>query len=187
MFTYRSGIGDARCIVLPSKLRETDRVRGGQIEAARQERREKEDAMKKQIAVVAMLVAAIAAGQCYAQHLSLKADIPFAFQVGNRTMPAGEYGIQRALAENPSLQRIRRTDSGANAVAQTVLMYAKDGKSEPALVFHKYGNSYFLSEIWTGEAQGRKLYQSDREKELAREATGTDVTVLLQAQPERGL
>jgi hypothetical protein len=109
--------------------------------------------MKKQIAVaVAMLVAAIAAGQCYAQHTSLKADIPFAFQVGNKPMPAGEYWIQRANDQDRGL-------------ALTLAVDAKDGKSDPVLVFHKYGNSYFLSEIWTGESQGRQLFKSEREKD----------------------
>jgi hypothetical protein len=122
--------------------------------------------MKKQIAIaVALLVAAIAAGQCYAQHTSLKADIPFAFQVGNKPMPAGEYWIQRANDQDRGLQLIRRTDSSRNALALTLAVDAKDGKSDPVLVFHKYGNSYFLSEIWTGESQGRQLFKSEREKD----------------------
>jgi hypothetical protein len=145
--------------------------------------------MKKQIAVaVALLAAAIAAGQCYAdQYLSLKVNIPFAFQVGNKTMPAGEYSIQRVSDGDGRIQLIRRTDSSASAMAPTLLVDAKDGKSESVLVFHKYGNSYFLSEIWTGESQGRQLFKSEREKELARETSGSKVAVSLQTVPERGL
>jgi hypothetical protein len=144
--------------------------------------------MKKQIAVaVAMLAAAIAAGQCYAQPIALKADIPFVFQVGNKPMPAGEYWVQRVNDGDRGLQLIRRTDSSANALALTNPVDAKNGKSDPVLVFHKYGNSYFLSEIWTGESQGRLLLKSEREKELSREATGSEVTVLLHSVPERGL
>jgi hypothetical protein len=63
----------------------------------------------------------------------------------------------------------------------------KDGESTPELVFHKYGNSYFLSEIWTGLGQGRQLPKSEREKELARETRGSEVAVSLQSVPERGL
>jgi hypothetical protein len=144
--------------------------------------------MKKQIAVaVALLAVAIAAGQCYAQRTSLKADIPFAFQVGNKTMPAGEYLIQRGLDWDGRLQLVRRADSSASAMALTIPVDAERGKSEPVLVFHKYGNSYFLSEIWTGESQGRQLFKSEREKELVKESAGTDVAVSLQSVPERGL
>ena len=144
--------------------------------------------MKKQIAVaVALMAAAIAAGQCYAQGTSLKADIPFAFQVANQTMPAGQYWIQRRSDADERAQMIRRTDSSAAAVALTSAVDAKNGESEPELVFHKYGNSYFLSEIWTGQDQGRRLLVSKREKELARETRGSEVAVSLQPVSERGL
>jgi hypothetical protein len=144
--------------------------------------------MKKQIAVaVALLVAAIAAGKCYAQQISFKADIPFAFQVGNKAMPAGEYLVQHVPSANESAQMIRRTDSSAAALALTFEVGSKNGKSEPELVFHKYGNSYFLSEIWTGQGEGRQLPKSEREKELARETRESEVAVSLQPVSERGL
>lgn len=144
--------------------------------------------MKKQIAVaVALLAAAIAAGPSYAQHMGLKGNIPFAFQVGNKTMPAGDYWIQRLLADDGSFQLIRRTDSSANALTPTIPVDAKNGQSDPVLVFHKYGNTYFLAEIWAGDTQGRKLLKSEREKELLRETRGSEVAVSLQSVPDRGL
>ena len=144
--------------------------------------------MKKQFAVaVALLAAAIATVPCYAQWMSSRADIPFAFQVGNKTMPAGQYWIQRVSDADESAQMIRRTDSSAAAVAQTFAVDAKNGESTPELVFHKYGNSYFLSEILTGQGQGRQLPKSEREKELAKETRGSEVAVSLQPVPERGL
>jgi hypothetical protein len=82
---------------------------------------------------------------------------------------------------------IRRTDSSANAVALTLVVEAKNGESVPMVVFHKYGNSYFLFEIWTGGSQGHKLFKSEREKELARESAGSNVAVSLESVPERGL
>ena len=146
--------------------------------------------MKKQIAValaVALMAAAMAAGQCYAQRPTSRADIPFAFQVANQTMPAGEYLIERVSDTHLRAQMIRRTDSSAAAVAVTFAVDAKNGRSEPKLVFHKYGNSYFLSEIWTGRAEGRHLLVSKREKELASETPGSEVAVSLQSVSERGL
>ena len=144
--------------------------------------------MKKQIAVtVALLAAAIAAGPSYAQHLSLKGNIPFAFQVGNKTMPAGDYWVEPMSSGDGYLRLIRSADSSAAAIATTIPVDAKNGKSEPVLVFHKYGNTCFLAEIWTGDAQGRKLLKSEREKELLRETRGSEVSVSLQSVPERGL
>ena len=147
--------------------------------------------MKKQIAValaVALMAAAMTAGRCYAQRPSSRADIPFAFQVANQTMPAGEYWIQRMSDADERAQMIRRTDSSAAAVALTsAVVDVKNGESTPELVFHKYGNSYFLSEIWTGQGEGRHLPVSKREKELARETPGSEVAVSLQPVSERGL
>ena len=144
--------------------------------------------MKKQIAVgVALLVAAIAAGPSHAQQIVAKANIPFEFQMGNKTMPAGEYLIQRVSDTNEVALMIRRTDASAATAITTFAVDAKNGDSEPELVFHKYGNSYFLSEIWTGQGQGRHLPASKREKEWARETKGSEVAVSLQSVSDRGL
>ena len=144
--------------------------------------------MKKQFAVaVALLGAAIATVPCYAQWMSSRADIPFAFQVGNKTMPAGRYLIERVCDSTPNLQMIRRTDSSAVVTALTIGVDANGRKSEPELVFHKYGNSYFLAEIWTGGAQGRQLLKSERERELAKESAGREVAVSLEPALDRGL
>ena len=144
--------------------------------------------MKKQFAVaVGLLVAAMAAGPCFAQRTTSKAEIPFAFQVANQTMPAGEYLIQSVSSADERAQMISRTDSSSAAVALTFAVDARNGKSEPSLLFHKCGNSYFLSEIWTGLGQGRHLPMSKREKELASETKRTEVAVSLQSVSERGL
>ena len=142
--------------------------------------------MKKQFAVaVGLLVAAMAAGPCFAQRAS-RANIPFAFQVANQTMPAGEYVIEGMSNTNELAQMIRRTDSSAAVAVLTLAGDAENEWSTPELVFHKYGNSYFLSEIWTGQGQGRRLPVSKGEKELARETKGSEVAVSLQSVSERG-
>lgn len=143
--------------------------------------------MKKQIAVaVALLAAVVAAGPCYAQATGVQGNVPFAFQVGGKTMPAGEYRVERVSIPDESILIIRCTDSGDAALAPTLSVDAKNGAAQPKLVFHKYRNIYFLSEVWTGDTRGRKLYKSDREKELARE-TGRELAVTVQFVAQRGL
>jgi hypothetical protein len=145
--------------------------------------------MKKQIAVaVALMAAAVTAkAQCNARRTNCTMDVPFAFQVANQTMPAGEYLIQRMTNTNEGVQytMIRRTDSSTAVVALTVAVDGKNGKSEPKLVFHTYGNSHFLSEIWTSQDQGQHLLLCNREKELATETTGSEVAVALQSMSEQ--
>ena len=44
---------------------------------------------------------------------------------------------------------------------------ANEAQQETRLVFHQYGELYFLSEIWTvGDATGREIQTSNREKSL---------------------
>ena len=52
--------------------------------------------------------------------------------------------------------------SYANAVEKT----SKRGK--PMLVFHRYGDKYFLAEIWTGLSTGRELPMSANERQITR-------------------
>jgi hypothetical protein len=70
----------------------------------------------------------------------VKANIPFDFTVGDTQMPAGEYTIT-SWKSFLVLQTV-----GHNA---TVLSFEDDAKSKSGskLVFHLYGNQYFLHEV----------------------------------------
>jgi hypothetical protein len=136
--------------------------------------------MKKQAFALAvgLLVSMGAASVCYAQQPALVGNIPFAFQVGNKTLPAGEYRVQSMSTGSRDVQLIRQTDGDALTVVLTMAVDSKDGKSQPELIFNHYGNSYFLSQIWTGAGQGRELLKSKREKEAALGQVRTEVALL---------
>lgn len=124
--------------------------------------------MKTRImAVAAALVAStILATSTHAQ-VRAKADIPFEFTVGNKVLSPGEYDVQRALESNKQAQLIRRTDGSSGVIVLTTPVDASGKKTEPCLVFHRYGNEYFLSQIWLSQGLGLQLSESRREKELA--------------------
>jgi hypothetical protein len=99
----------------------------------------------------------------------LVANIPFEFQVGDTSLAAGEYDV-RAMTPMGETLRIRNTENQGSAMrlsnAVTQLNINEKGK----LVFHRYGNQYFLAEVWTpGERTGRKLTKSTGEKAVERE------------------
>jgi hypothetical protein len=56
---------------------------------------------------------------------------------------------------------------------------ARNGIPNPELVFNRYGQTYFLSQIWTGGDQGRQLFKSNREKEILRGEPRTEIALLL--------
>ena len=135
--------------------------------------------MKRQILSVAAALglSIIAAGQCHAQP-PVTVKVPFAFQAGDKIMPAGEYRIQSASFSNEAVQVVGKSDGKSTAAVMT-LPVERNGKAvSPRLVFHRYGNEYFLTEIWNGEPQGRHLYQTSREREFASTTGSREVTLL---------
>ena len=99
----------------------------------------------------------------------LRAQIPFDFNVGDKMIPAGVYAID-AMNADESVLHIRATRGDESAVALTRSTRAKtNAESSPRLVFHKYGDQYFLSAVWGAGETGRALSESKRERNLRKE------------------
>jgi hypothetical protein len=147
----------------------------------RKSKRKKENSMRKQVISVAaaLVLSIVAAAQCGAQSVGVvQVNIPFDFQAGNRTLPAGEYRIERLSAEMEGIQLIRQSDGKAATLVTTLPSESKDKTASARLVFYRYGSEYFLAEIWTDGTHGRHLHQSAREREMASTLRSTEVAVL---------
>jgi hypothetical protein len=95
-------------------------------------------------------------------------NIPFDFVAGNTTLPSGEYSVKVSGPTN-TLILIARNDSAASAFMNTNAAVASEPQTESKLVFNRYGDRYFLSQVWTaGNSSGRQLLKSAREKEMSR-------------------
>ena len=134
--------------------------------------------MKKQLwKIVGFLAALLATSTALGQSNrgDTIADIPFAFTVANHTLSAGRYTVTR-LGETTL-----RISSSHNQGA-VVLTHAVEGKapeSKGKMVFHRYGESYFLSEVWVAAGGiGRKVFQSRLEDELAGKQIQMEIAVL---------
>jgi hypothetical protein len=104
----------------------------------------------------------------------LVVDVPFDFMVGNTQLPAGEYSVKVSGA-GQTLLMIHRTDAAESAIAATNGVEAAQPGSESKLIFNRYGDRYFLSEVWTaGNSLGRQLPKTAREKEIAQVAKLSD-------------
>ena len=115
------------------------------------------------------LLLALAAVSVIAQtNRTRPTNIPFSFNVGNKILPAGEYTIERALRNSEVVYMVRSRDGQARALVNTnpLRPNRKDSDSKARLVFRKYDNRYFLSQIWTGET-GRELRRPKFTDELA--------------------
>lgn len=115
------------------------------------------------IAAVAMMAALVSA---HAQSGIVVADVPFEFAVGSKSLTAGEYSV-REFAANSNAVLISNKDSNDGVIRLTTSVQARITPKQASLVFHRYGQRYFLSEIWTsGERTGRRLLKSAEERAL---------------------
>ena len=90
----------------------------------------------------------------------IKANVPFSFTVGNKTLPPGAYDV----SNNNTALLIRGFGSGAVTLGQKT---ESAKATSPKLVFHRYGDEYILREVWMGSSTGHLLPQTKRERELA--------------------
>lgn len=97
----------------------------------------------------------------------VRANIPFDFMVGNKEFKAGSYSVDR-LSNYSGTLIIRNADNGkaANFNVNGIIDKREDGAR---LVFHRYGNQYFLAQIFDGvSGGGSELMRSKAEREAAK-------------------
>ena len=126
----------------------------------------------------ATLVATLAL-PALAQSITVKANVPFEFIVSDREMPAGEYTI--GSLNNNLVLALRNEDAGTAALSLSSSVtgptWQRDAESK--LVFRRYGNQYFLAQIWDGSTgSGRALPMTRAERELAQTASAQTFEVL---------
>ena len=130
--------------------------------------------MKKKVLSVigtCCCLALIAAASVHAQlpGTELRANIPFDFSVRGKMFPAGEYVIKR-FSDAPDGLMISGVNNRHYEMFETESVEARKAPNRGEIIFHRYGNSYFLSEIFAGgEQTGRELQVSRQERILKRE------------------
>src|SRR5260370_4331176 len=144
--------------------------------------------MKKRLCVIAslLLLSLMAVQQLVRAQDAMAVSIPFEFLAGRATVPAGEYSIQK-LNETSAVLLIHYSDPSASVLLITNAAQAKKMQTGSKLVFNRYGNRYFLSQVWTaGSIRGRQLLKSPGEKEIAQIANiepKTEVTLVARLTP----
>ncbi len=94
----------------------------------------------------------------------ITANVPFNFYVGSAVMPQDAYRV--AEVSNGAVVALK-TMHATKAIITSNLT-GKSLNETQRMVFHRYGDTYFLAEIWSGDGSiGHALWRSAREKELA--------------------
>jgi hypothetical protein len=107
-------------------------------------------------------------------------QIPFDFHIAGKTLPAGQYLVERSTQASADGLSLRSLDKNVGVFVLTSAVQSNERQSDSRLVFNRYQDTYFLSQFWTsGEAAGRALIKSDKERTAERELTKSG------AKPER--
>ncbi len=109
---------------------------------------------------------------------NLTAEVPFQFHVGDRTLPAGSYVIHQLNDSDLMVMQISSTDGKLSALFNVEAAQAKTTPEKTELIFNKYGDQYFLSELFDeGEVDGSKLVTSRDEKRVSKESNAEMASV----------
>jgi len=93
-------------------------------------------------ALLTMTMTAISYGQG-----SLRADVPIAFNVAGKVLPAGNY-VFSPTTDNRSVKIAGEKDSAVALVLTRLAAGIHTTPGDSHIVFDKVGEDYFLSEIW---------------------------------------
>lgn len=106
----------------------------------------------------------------------VEANIPFEFSVGKSVLPPGRYGFDTNIA--PTVLRVSSPDWKTAVVSITNGVLTRSRSEEAKIVFHRYGDVYFLSKVMYHGGSGRELQKTAREKEMAANLSARPVHVL---------
>lgn len=129
------------------------------------------------------LVVVSLAGTSYAQSTRvIKVHIPFEFNVGSQTFPAGDY----AVAEPLQHYFVLRDANGHNIAAGfTSGEAASQRVALPKLTFRVTGDQHTLTDVWKPDSDpaGQHLYWSDRSTAMAKRRSHEPVRTAEAGQP----
>jgi hypothetical protein len=106
------------------------------------------------VVMLALSLAVVSAnGQSTANRVV--ANVPFEFSVGYKALPAGAYSVQSIVSCDGLL--IQSADGKTSALRLSEATRQIKEKPKARLVFHRYGERYFLAEVWQRLASTQAL------------------------------
>jgi|SRR5271167_4554355 len=117
------------------------------------------------VIVLVALLALSAATTLYAQSAGTWFKVPFPFTVSGNAMPAGQYYVEGLWGNAVAIHH-------SKGEVGLVLLANQTGRApdtKPRLVFHRYGDRYFLAEVQLPNMDsGGAFYVGKDEQEIAK-------------------
>lgn len=128
------------------------------------------------VTTLAAVLAFTPAVAVHAQDVDLVARVPFEFTVGNTSLPRAAYQLSR-LHGHPEMLLLRSERKGVFVRTEEVRLPRRT--TAPSLVFHRYGDQYFLREVRLNGGARLDLPETKAEREAA-EGRADRAAVLLE-------
>jgi len=135
--------------------------------------------VKNSLLALAMSVALSMSAAANAHTTQLKVAVPFDFMAGDTVLPAGDYDVQSTDTWGGKALSIHNVTSNAGTLILSDSCQMAKTSDSNKLVFYRYGNRYFLAEVWTANTNiGRKMPLNQRQKELAVNQQKSEVVLM---------
>ena len=115
-----------------------------------------------------VLATAFVSVQAQSPAYRIRVNIPFDFSIADKKLPAGNYSIGRAMQNSDNTVLSILDGRGHTKESRlSIPVQSFDAKNQATLVFHRYGDEYFLYQVWAaGETTGRQFPKSSAEREI---------------------
>jgi hypothetical protein len=132
----------------------------------------------RMLALVLTMLPLLAAAQL-SRDTRIVTKVPFDFMVANKSVSAGEWILQSA-SDGARTLMLNNRDAGTSLFSRASEQISKQPAGTYALVFHKYGDRYFLAAVkLAGSRTMYRISESKAEAEMiARNQPATE-TILL--------
>src|SRR5438128_10623051 len=114
--------------------------------------------MKSPVFATLSLIACLAAPAAYPQSSPLAGAIPFDFHAGDTVLPAGKYTVTPNVSTGVAQIRCETCQGLKTILVMMQPVIAKSTPTNGKFVFRRYGDNYFLSQVWhPGSELGREI------------------------------
>jgi hypothetical protein len=138
--------------------------------------------VKKNLFAFAMSLALLMSAAAQAQTTHLKVTVPFEFTAGNVQLPAGAYEVTALGPWGGKTLSVHNVNSNASSVVVSNSCSSEKPAADSRLVFHRYGQRYFLAEVWNQNSlTGSQIKINPRQIELAKNQSKDEVVLIASA------
>jgi hypothetical protein len=135
--------------------------------------------VKRNLLAIALSLPLLLSAAAHAQTTQLKVTVPFEFIAGDTVLPAGDYDVQSTGPWGGKALSIHNVTSNAGTFFLSNSCQLAKTSDSNKLVFYRYGQKYFLAEVWTvNNLIGRKMPLDQRQTELARNQQKSEVVLM---------